>query len=259
MSTETKTIKVNTKDIVVNPMAQRDVERRRAQYNKIMRTFDPDLVNPIKVAFIDGKYYCFDGQMTMKVLKARNKGKDLCVECKCYYGLTDMDMANLFVNQNGTVSKVTVADKLRVMNNFGDPESVQIVRLTEANGLEISWNGTKGKNAIMAVSTLIDCFRLIGGLKDPDAFGQVIRVIKGAWDGDPAGSCSEILKGVTLFCKSYKGEFDESRLIRKLRDKLPADIVRDARVDRSNGSRKYGVQILQIYNGSLRSPLPNKM
>ena len=64
---------------------------------------------------------------------------------------------------------------------------------------------------------------------------------------------------MTLFVKTYKGEFDESRLIRKLHDRLPVDIVRDARVDRSGGSRKYGVQILQIYNGSLRTPLPNKL
>ncbi len=259
MSTEIKSMRINTKDIIVNPMAQRDVERRRAQFNKIMRQFNPDLVNPIKVAFIDGKYYCFDGQMTMKVLKARNKGKDLCVDCKCFYGLTEMDMAELFCNQSGIVSKVTVADKLRVMNNFGDAESVNIVRLTEANGLEISWNGQKGKNAIVAVATLIDSFRLMDGMKYPDDFAQVIRIIKGAWDGDPSGSCAEILKGVTLFCKTYKGEFDEARLIRKLHDKLPVDIVRDARVDRSGGSRKYGVQILQIYNGSLRQPLPNRL
>ena len=259
MSTEIKSMRLNTKDIVVNPLAQRDVERRRAQFNKIMREFNPDLVNPIKVAFIDGKYYCFDGQMTMKVLKARNGGQDLCVPCKCYYGLTDMDMANLFVNQNGTVSKVTVADKLRVMNNFGDPEAVAIVRQTEANGLEISWNLQKGRNAIMAVSTLIGCFRELNGMKNPEDFGTVIRVIKGAWDGDPAGAQAEILKGVTLFVKSYKGEFDEGRLIKKLHDKLPADIIRDARADRSGGSRKFGIQILQIYNGSLRNPLPNRL
>lgn len=259
MSTEIKSMRLNTKDIVVNPMAQRDVERRRAQFNKIMRYFNEDLVNPIKVAFIDGKYYCFDGQMTMKVLKARNEGQDLCVYCKCYYGLTDMDMANLFVNQNGIVSKVTVADKLRVLNNFGDPESVQIVRLTESAGLEISWNGQKGRNAIMAVATLIECFRLLDGMNNPDDFQTVIRVIKGAWDGNPAGSCAEILKGVTLFVKTYKGQFDESRLIKKLHEKLPGDIVRDARQDRSGGSRKFGVQILQIYNGSLRNPLPNKL
>ena len=259
MSTEIKSMRLSTKDIIVNPLAQRDVERRRAQFNKIMRAFNPDLVNPIKVAFIDGKYFCFDGQMTMKVLKARNNGDDLCVYCKCYYGLTDMDMANLFVNQNGFVSSVTVADKLRVMNNFGDKEATSIVRLTEQNGLEISWNGTKGKNAIMAVATLIDCFRQLNGMKNPDDFGQVIRIIKGAWDGDPSGSCSEILRGVTLFVKTYKGEFDESRLIRKLHEKIPSDIVRDARQDRSGGSRKYGVQILQIYNGSLRNPLPNKL
>ena len=259
MSTEIKDMRLNTKDIVIQPMAQRDVERRRAQFNKIMRTFDKDLVNPIKVAFINGKYYCFDGQMTMKVLKARNGGKDLCVNCKCYYGLSEVDMAHLFVEQNGTVSKVKIADKLRVLKNYGDPESIAIVRITEANGLEISWNGDTGKNAIVAVSSLIDCFRQLNGMKNPDDFAAMIRIIKGAWDGDPSGSRSEILKGVTLFVKTYKGEYDEARLIRKLREKLPVDIVRDAKVDRSSGTRKYGVQILNIYNGSLRNPLPNKM
>lgn len=259
MSSEIKDMRINTKDIIVQPLAQRDVERRRAQFNKIMRTFDKDLVNPVKVAFINGKYYCFDGQMTMKVLKARNGGKDLCVNCKCYYGLTEMEMAHLFVEQNGTVSKVSIADKLRVLKNYGDPESVEIVRLTEQNGLEISWNGAVGKNAIVAVSTLIDCFRQVNGLKNPDTFATIIRIIKGAWDGDPAGSRSEILKGVTLFVKTYNGEFDEARLIRKLREKLPVDIVRDSKVDRSSGVRKYAVQILNIYNGSLRSPLPNKL
>lgn len=58
---------------------------------------------------------------------------------------------------------------------------------------------------------------------------------------------------------SFPKEFDEARLIRKLHEKLPIDIIRDAKVDRSTGMRKYAVQILNIYNGSLRSPLPNKL
>lgn len=145
--------------------------------------------------------------------------------------------------------------KLKIDPEFRD----KIPALTEANGLEISWNGAKGKNAILAVSTLIDCFRQLNGIANPDDFATVIRVIKGAWDGDPDGSRAEILKGITLFVKNYRGEFDEARLIRKLHEKIPSDIVRDARQDRSGGSRKFGVQILQIYNGSLRNPLPNKL
>lgn len=259
MSVDRKREKINTKDIIVNPLAQRDVESRKAQFNKIMRTFDPDLVNPVKLAVINGKHYCFDGQMTMKVLKARNKGKDLAINCECYYGLTELDMANLFVQQNGTVSKVKEADKLRVMANFGDEESVAIVNLTERNGLEISWNGGKRKNAIIAVSTLRDVFREINGLGCPDVFGEFIRVVKEAWDGDPDSLASKILYGVGIFVKTYYGQYDHDRLVKKLREKLPKDIIRDAQIDRSSGMRKYAVQILQVYNGSLRNPLPNKL
>ena len=91
---EVQLLDLNTKDILIDDLGQRDVNRRRAQFNKIMRTFDPNLIQPISVALIDGKYYCFDGQMTMKVLKARNAGRDLCVKCRVYNGMTKMDAAN---------------------------------------------------------------------------------------------------------------------------------------------------------------------
>ena len=51
---------INTKDILVNEDAQRDVEARKYQFNRIMREYNPALLQPVKVALIDGKYYCFD-------------------------------------------------------------------------------------------------------------------------------------------------------------------------------------------------------
>lgn len=78
-NTEFEYKQLSTKEIVVDEKGQRNVNNRNAQFRKIMREFNPLLVNDIKVALIDGKYYCFDGQMTMKVLKARNGGKDLMV------------------------------------------------------------------------------------------------------------------------------------------------------------------------------------
>ena len=261
MSTDNKPIykQINTKEIVVNPQAQRDVERRRAQYNKIMRTFNPNLVNPIKVALIDGKYYCFDGQMTMKVLKGRNRGNDLCVNCMVFTGMTMVDVAEMFISQNGTVAAVKAADKLRVLNNFGDPEAVAIVRLTEQNGLEISWSGDKRKNAITAVSTLTNVFRDLDGMKTPEKFSDFISILKEAYDGNPDAHVANMLNGLGQFVKTYYGEYDHARIVKKLRDHLPQDIIRDAKVDRSSGNRKYAVMILNIYNGSLRNPLPNKL
>lgn len=165
---EVQLLDLNTKDILIDDLGQRDVNRRRAQFNKIMRTFDPNLVQPISVALIDGKYYCFDGQMTMKVLKARNAGRD-------------------------------------------------------------------------------------------HLYASYIRVIKQSWHGDPPGAQAQILRGLGLFMRTYKGQFKEDVLIDKLQKKHPNDIVRDAQVDRSSGARKYAVQILLTYNFSQREQnrLPN--
>lgn len=253
---EVQLLDLNTKDILIDDLGQRDVNRRRAQFNRIMRTFDPKLVQPISVALIDGKYYCFDGQMTMKVLKSRNAGRDLCVKCRVYNGMTKMDAANMFINQRGTTSRVTLTDKIRVLGNYGDKQSIDFQRVTEANGLEISWTGNKAKNAVVAVSTLWNEFLAIN---DNELYAMYIRVIKGAWNGDPAGAQAQILKGLGLFLRTYKEQAKEDILIQKLSRKHPNDLIRDAQVDRSSGARKYAVQILLAYNYGQREEnrLPN--
>lgn len=247
---------INTKDIYVDDLGQRDVNRRRAQFNKIMRTFDPNLVQPISVALIDGKYWCFDGQMTMKVLKAKNADRDLCVKCRVYDGMTKMDAAEMFINQRGTTSRVSLADQIRVKGNYGDEKAIDFQRITENNGLEISWTGNKAKNAVVAVSTLWNEFLSIN---DNDLYASYIRIIKQSWNGDPSGAQSQILKGLGMFVRTYKGLFKEETLIAKLQKKLPNDIIRDAQADRSSGARKYAVQILLSYNFGQREEnrLPN--
>lgn len=247
---------INTRDILVDELGQRDVNRRRAQFNKIMRTFDPNLVQPISVALIDGKYYCFDGQMTMKVLKAKNAGRDLCVKCRVYTGMTKMDAANMFINQRGTTSRVTLTDKIRVLGNYGDKQANDFQKITEMNGLEISWTGNKAKNAVVAVSTLWNEFQLFN---DNNLYAMFVRVIKLSWKGDPAGAQAQILKGLGMFLRTYKEQVKEDVLISKLEKKHTNDLIRDAQVDRTSGARKYAVQILLAYNFGQREEnrLPN--
>lgn len=253
---EYQMLDINTRDIVVDDLGQRDVNRRRAQFNKIMRTFDPNLVQPISVALIDGKYYCFDGQMTMKVLKARNADRDLCVKCRVYNGMTKMDAADMFINQRGITSRVTLADRIRVKGNYGDEKARDFQRITENNGLEISWTGNKSKNSVVAVSTLWNEYT---SMNDNELYGSFIRIIKQAWNGDPAGAQAQILKGLGLFVRTYKGQYKEDVCIAKLSKKIPNDIIRDAQADRTSGARKYAVQILLAYNyGQLeKNRLPN--
>lgn len=253
---ECKLMDINTRDIYVDALGQRDVNRRRAQFNKIMREFDPNLVQPVCVALIDGKYYCFDGQMTMKVLKARNSDQDLRVKCRVYNGMTKADAADMFIKQRGTVSPLTMADKIRVKANYGDRKAIDFQRITERNGLEISWNRSRSKNSVVAVATLWDEFILFN---DNDLYGSYIRVIRDSWNGDPRGCSSQILKGLGLFMRTYKGQVKEETLIKKLHPKNPAEITRNAQADRTSGARKYAVQILLAYNYGCqeKNRLPN--
>ena len=56
---------------------QRELNIHRVR--KIAAAFDPRLLNPPKVSYRSGRYYVFDGQHTIAVLKLLNGGKDLMV------------------------------------------------------------------------------------------------------------------------------------------------------------------------------------
>ena len=116
-----------------------------------------------------------------------------------------------------------------------------------------------GLNEAEKVSPGIKEAVLSGSVNDNDLYASYIRVIKQSWNGDPAGAQAQILRGLGLFMRTYKGQFKEDVLIEKLQKKHPNDIVRDAQVDRSTGARKYAVQILLTYNFSQREQnrLPN--
>lgn len=249
---------INTKDIYVDELGQRDVDRRRGQFNKIMKSFNPLKVNDLKVALIDGKYFCFDGQMTMKVLKARNKGRDLDVPCRIYTGLTMLDVATLFCDQNENKSPVNISDVLRVKSNYGDINAIEFIRYTEKSGVDISWKHIKSRNSITAISTAYNVFLTF---KDRNMYATMLSCMKAAWDGLDDAFSAKMLRGMGLFFTTYGGEIDIDRLKKKLAYVRPSEIIRDASIDRSHGARKYAVLILHQYNkGAVESKrLPNKI
>ena len=246
---------INTKDITIDENGQRDVNRRRAQFNRIMKSFDPRKVNPPKVAVIDSKYYCFDGQMTLKVLKAKNKGKDLDVMCSIYTGLTLMDAADLFCAQRTDVSPVTPADIIRVKAAWGDQSCLGFMRATEKAGIDIAWNYQKGKDTITCVSTAYHCYLRF---KDPNKYTVMLKVMKDAWSGLEHALDAKLVRGMTEFFCAYEN-IDAIRLTKKLAMTRPMEIIRDAQIDRTYGDRKYAVIILQLYNKGARDNmrLPN--
>lgn len=245
---------VSTKDILVDGLYQRDLDKNRV--SRIVKEYDPRLLNPVKVSFRDRRYYVFDGQHTIAVEKAVHKGHDCMVDCKVFYGLTRCDEAELFIKQNGISRAVDVNAKYRALFNNGDRDIIGMVRACESIGIRIDFSKNKAPNKVIALSSLFKVYNTA----DLYEFQDVLEILKTAWGGTPESFCAELLSGMWLFYQSYSDLFDQKTLIRKLGRVSPVAIVRDGKLSNAPGNTKYARQILSVYNiGSSIRRLPDKL
>lgn len=238
---------LNTKDLIVNPKAQRELKTWKV--NKIVKEFNPLLVNPIKVSYRNGKYYIFDGQHTREALRVIHGGECM-VRCVVYFGLTELDEANLFIEQTGCSTKVTASDKMRVRFNYGGEVESDMVRAAEMAGVRVDFTGGEAINKCTAVKTLMDCYKQI----DRAPFIDMMRTIRAAWDGVPGSFSKEVLKGMTCFYQVYYNEFKPKDLISSLQRVRPVTIAREGRgaIGSTKGT-SYARFILNLYNSGRRT------
>lgn len=238
---------VDTRDIYVDRLYQRDLNDKRVA--QIQKEFNPYIVNAPKVSFRDGKFFVFDGQHTVAVLKARNNGKDLMVECKCFYGLTRIDEADLFVLQNGISRNVHTFAKFRAMFNSGDKDVVGMNNACESVGITLGFDGSKARNKIVALSSLFKCYINMG----EEDFKKMLNIIKLSWNGSVDSWCAEIINGMCIFCMTYKDQFNKRNLVDRLSRRSPIEIVRDGKVSNLGGNKRFARMILGVYNDNTKS------
>lgn len=233
---------LNSRDLTINPNAQRGLNMRRVR--EIVKDFDPLLVNPIKVSFRNGRYYIIDGQHTLTALRVVNKG-DCTVRCKVYYGLTETDEANLFIQQNGHSAPVTTAEKLKVLYLQGDKDVLEFVRTTESVGISVGFNRGSARNRIAAVAAAYSIYKKL----PYHLYIETLTLILDAWNGDHTSLQREILQGVSHVVEVYHGEFKPQEMAKRLSKVPPAQIVREGRGIGSGSARiMYAKAILRIYN-----------
>ena len=234
---------------------QRELNIHRVR--KIAAAFDPRLLNPPKVSYRSGRYYVFDGQHTIAVLKLLNGGKDLMVRCIVYTGMTESEEALLFAQQTGESARLTPGDKMRAMIYGGDPECMAFLKATESVGLKLDYGQRRGKYRLGCIGTAFEEFKRVGA----DLYKEALSMIVAAWQGDPESLRSETVQGVIRFIVLYHGEYDSRRLISRLHRADPLTIYREGRAMGVNmaGYKKYLYQVFCIYNGSSKKKvLPMK-
>ena len=234
---------------------QRDLNTDRVK--RIVSEFDERIANEPKVSFRDGHYYVFDGQHTIAARKLRNGGKDLNILCKVYHDMTEGEEALLFAQQTGASANLTAGARVRALIFGGDPQAIAFQKATEDVGLRLDFSQKRGRKRIACIATAFDEFKAIGARRYKDA----LKIILSAWNGDPDSLRREVLQGITHFVDLYYEEFDQDRLIKRLRHVDPLTIYREGKALGVSiaGYKKYLHQVFLVYNGSSKkSALPMK-
>lgn len=238
---------VNTRDIFVDPLYQRDLDNGKV--SKIVREWNPYLINAAKVSYREGKLWVFDGQHTIASIKAKHNGRDCMVDCKVFYGLTRLDEMELFIAQNGAATAVKTREKFRALNNNGDPDIRGMVKACELVGFIVDFKASKATNRILAVGALFKSYKTL----NEEEFKDMLMIIKEAWGGTPESLTSEIISGMTKFYLAYRDSFNRKRLVTRLAKQNPIAIIRDAKVSASGGTTRYAKVILGVYNQNTSS------
>lgn len=246
-TTKFKYCQLNARLLVVDKAYQREIQQDRVR--KIVANFNPALVNPIKVSHRNGRYYVFDGQHTLAALKMLNPSASMAVDCKVYEGLSKEDEARLFADQNGLSRAVESIAKFKALHAAGDVDILEMVRLVKLSGFYMDFSKSKTTNRITAVSKTYKVFKAVS----QSDFVEILSLIKEAWEGIPESLNTEIIGGMYLFHKTYKGEYKRKTLVTQLSKVSPAIIIREGKAFSNGGDARFARQILNIYNKNLRT------
>ena len=253
---EFKFMQVNTREIKAADY-QRIPDMKRVR--EIASKFDWNLVNVVKVSFRDGTYWDFDGDHTVLACKEHNNGKDLCIWCKVYYGMTYEDEAYYFAMQNGKAKEPKLNQKLNATHKTGE----RFLELEHYSGLDIQRyehhlenagfkvdysTGGSSENTPRCHKALLDAYKA-----NEMAFVETINNISVAFSGAIDGFNQNIVKGLFLFVNEYMDEpkYSKSRLTKVLKMTEPKQIIKNAKMSVDTGKYKYARQILNLYNKGL--------
>lgn len=238
--------KLQPSQIKYDPLYQRDLDIKRVE--KIVREFDGDIFNEPKVSYRDGCFWCFNGQHSIAAWKKIHDGEDRPVNCKVYLGMTWSEECEAFVAQNGISKDPTTNEKLSAAFNNKDPDVVNMVNLATLAGYTVDFVVSKTPTRIVATSALFKAYKTLG----PEAYLEMLTVIREAWWGDMDALQANIIKGLTTFFKVYGGCFKPADLSKSLKNISPCVILRNGKQS-SQKRNSYCREIAKQYNVKRRT------
>lgn len=239
--------KINSKQIVVCEEYQRLLDFNRVK--RIVKKFNPNKVREICVSYREGKYWCFDGQHTLAVLKTMNGNKDLMVSCKVYYGMKKEDEALMFSGQCDDVVRPVSEVIMKAKVVAKDEDTVAFKKCVESCNIRCDFTRGQAFNKLICYSTAFQIFKKYGEVH----LRNILTAIVDVWGGDKDSMRKEIVGGFDVFFRTYADEFSMKDLTKRLRKYTPNHIIGQGNAIGSGGYTRYAIAMLNVYNANTRT------
>jgi hypothetical protein len=156
----------------------------------------------------DGIYWILDGQHRVHALRENGFGEET-LDCEVYEGLTDAEMANVFLGRDARKS-VNPYAKFHIAVTANYDVECSVLRTVESNGLKIG--KTREQGNIGCVSALRSVHEKHGAV----VLGQSLRAIRDAFGSDAAAFDAQVIKGIALVFNRYNGKTNEKVMVDQL-------------------------------------------
>lgn len=158
----------------------------------------------------DGNFWILDGQHRIFALRENGFEKDN-VDCEVYEGLTDAEMANIFLGRDARRA-ITPFAKFHVSCTAGYDRETAIRRAVETQGLKVSASHNDG--CIGAVGTIAKVYDQAGGGRTGEiVLGQVLRTVRDAFGSDATSFDRSLIHGLGLVYNRYNGKTNEKHFV----------------------------------------------
>ena len=235
------------KDLVSSQEYQRNINKRHIK--GIMDDFDPYQVNPIKVAYRNGKYYVFDGQHTLSTLICLF-GINTLVPVMVFKKITYEMEAGLFAEQDRHKKKLGKEEVLHALYEKKDPGVICFKKICESYGFECDFNPSVKTGKISSYAYLFD---KIYRDKGAQRLEKMFRILTRAYGNESMATNSYTLKALNCFLDYYEDlnnpAFRENILVKALKSLTP-EVIRDrGKADNTRiKDKRFAAQILVAYN-----------
>lgn len=244
--------RINSKDLIPHPVAQRKFSQKHG--DNLAANWSWNDYEPVCVSYRNGRYWVIDGQHRVYAIKKRNGGKDCSIYCRIFRGMTILDEAEYFLHTDGkyAVAPLRPGDKFKVQRDIGDEVINGMERGAELAGWEVDFGDGSKNGRISALCALKQCFEAL----PYEYYVSMLRVLRQAWGDDKNAVNGKILKGMSVFYKTYSGRFKPDELAHSLSHVTPKVVIREGREIDSGFGSKRGIEtgrawariILRYYN-----------